>query len=341
MNDSSALHSPDPILEQAALWFQRMSDNPAAGDVAAFRRWRDADPHHAEAFAEIERAHEMVRASADSVEMLALRHETLARLVVAEPRERSRWPAFSAAVAMLFCVGIGLFAMRDGALPWLPWGAGAQAQSRVYETGAGQRLEVSLSDGSHVTLNTGSRLRTAYDDRTRTVILDRGEALFDVAKGQTRPFKVVAGDRLVTAQGTTFDVRLDTGSIKVALIEGQVTVARPADRAERIAKLRPNDVLVASAAGVMVTHDPNLIRLTSWTEGLIIFDNDALADAVREMNRYSEQDIILNGDDLKTRKISGAFRTGELETFVEALSMSFPVKVVERTDSRIVLARRQ
>ncbi|WP_198526918.1 FecR domain-containing protein, partial [Sphingomonas sp. Ant20] len=99
------------------------------------------------------------------------------------------------------------------------------AETPVYRTATRQRLMVTLSDGSRLTLDTDTRVRMAYTRTERRLVLERGQALFEVAKHQTRPFVVTAGAQAVTAHGTAFDVRLETSAVRVALLEGLVSVA--------------------------------------------------------------------------------------------------------------------
>ncbi len=56
----------------------------------------------------------------------------------------------------------------------------------------------------------------------RAVRLLNGQAIFTVAHGQPAPFRVYAGDKIVTAVGTVFDVRIDGEQVRVSVIEGAV-----------------------------------------------------------------------------------------------------------------------
>jgi transmembrane sensor len=165
--------------------------------------------------------------------------------------------------------------------------------------------------------------------------------LFRVAKGQARPFVVQALDRLVTAHGTVFDVRIEPGrKVKVALVEGSVSVANASAPLQTATELQPNEILVASNDQVQVSRAPDIDKEVSWRDGLIVFEDESLADATAEVNRYVRTSIVLQDDRLRQIRVSGAFRTGETAAFVEALQLSFPVRVVERNNQRIVLAYR-
>ena len=118
-------------------------------------------------------------------------------------------------------------------------------QLNHFETDIGQQASYQLSDGTRITLNTNSELKVDYSQDRRRIYLLRGEAHFDVAKNPQRPFVVYAGEGMVWAVGTAFNVRYQHGSdansqdnyIDVTVTEGTIKVyteinADPAPRPE-------------------------------------------------------------------------------------------------------------
>lgn len=336
-----AIHDDLPLLEQAAIWYDRVSsgrlDEPG---VERFECWRRDNPAHAAAYAEIEAAHATTRAFAGTNEMLALRQETLSSLVVRRSTRRWRRAVAAGVTAILLVAVATLLLLRNPMTP-PPGPVVAQRTPNLYQTAIGERLDATLPDGSRVTLNTDSRLNVAYDGQERRLVLERGQALFEVAHGQARPFVVLAGGQRITATGTVFDVRLARDNrVQVTLVEGRVLV-RAERPGARTTTMQPNQVLVASAATATATvaREPEVEHVVSWRTGQLIFENESLADAVAEMNRYVRRPIVLEGDVGRIR-VSGAFRTGETDAFIEALELSFPVRVAERRSDAIVLAPR-
>ena len=211
----------------------------------------------------------------------------------------------------------------------------ATAAPPRYGTGIGQRLSVTMPDGSTATLNTNTRLQVAYDAHARRLVLERGQAVFHVAKGQPLPFEVVAGGRTITAHGTVFDVRLDRDAVAVALFEGKVSVSGGPGGRENA--LLPNQMLTASAAGTRVTPIRSTEQLTSWQNGMIVFDDEPLSVAVAEINRYVRRPLVIGDAGLSSLRISGAFQSGDTKAFVEAMQLYFPVQADEPDPSRILL----
>ncbi|MBX9813581.1 MAG: FecR domain-containing protein, partial [Sphingomonas sp.] len=239
------------------------------------------------------------------------------------PRRRGAAPKLAAAAAALLIVATPI------ALVWHT----PSARADDYRTDIGQKLDVTLEDGSRVTLDTASRVRLAYGARERRLILLAGQARFEVAKHEPRPFVVEAGGQRVIAHGTAFDVRLDPRETRVALIEGRVTVAGQG----RAVAMRPGELLVSGARGVRLRRDPRAVEaLTSWNEGLVIAEDQPLGAVVAEMNRYARRPIRVEGAAAAIR-VSGAFRAGATESFAEALALGFPVRAARAADGAILL----
>lgn len=326
-------------LEQAAAWHARLTESVASEALRAeFDRWREADCANAAAYERIAAACRLVRDLADSSPMLALRHETLARIVVPGHRARFR-PAIAAGLATLLTCSAALLVGQLPSFDQAPTKPAVLAvpAPRVYRTALGERMTIALVDGSTAALNTSSRLRVEYSSSERRLVLEAGQALFEVAKGQSRRFSVIVGDRTVTAHGTTFDVRLDKAKIEVALIEGQVTVGRNGGLGDRPTRMTSNDVLVAAGATSRVRKVGDARQIVSWRDGLVLFDNDRLADAISELNRYVSDPIVLGDSRLAGLRVSGVFKTGETMPFVEALELGFAVRAERNGQGQIVL----
>ncbi len=76
-----------------------------------------------------------------------------------------------------------------------------------------------------------------------------------------------------------------------------------------------------------------------WTEGMLIFRRTRLADAIAEVNRYTNRPLRLGDDSLAGLELSGVFRAGDRDAFAWSLAQTFPVRLVERGDHTLVLAR--
>jgi transmembrane sensor len=126
-------------------------------------------------------------------------------------RTPRRLKVITAVAASLICV--------VAAGMWLYLGRG-----QVIQTERGERREVALTDGSVVQVDPESRLRVNYGPQLRRVLLERGRALFRVAKDSQRPFFVNADGTTVRAVGTAFAVEEGQDQVVITVAEGRVAV---------------------------------------------------------------------------------------------------------------------
>ena len=306
--------------EVATAWFARQrSGAMTASDVVELEGWLASDPANRAAFDAVEltwRAAEALRADP---EILSLREEAL------RPRGFGRRGLMAAGLAA---------AILGGAL-FSPFVVGSvrALQDQEFRTGVGQQATVKLPDGSVVTLNTDTVVRTRQAEGRRLLYLDKGQAFFKVAKDPSRPFVVAAGGRTVTALGTAFDVRVGPDKFKVTLVEGKVRVEAPASAVglalARVGAPPPGPVQATemTAGSEFAATDyrhwnvttTDVERETSWLRGQLIFERERLGDVVAEMNRYSTKKIVVLDEKAAATPITAAFKPGDIDGFVRAI----------------------
>ena len=205
------------------------------------------------------------------------------------------------------------------------------AMGQDYVTRRGEMKVVPLADGSVVNLNTDSRIRVLYTHARRAIHLERGEALFDVAKDAARPFVVQAGDTEVKAIGTSFSVlRLADAPVQVMVREGVVEVNRA--RQAMAVRLTANMRAVAPIAGGLAAPAPiravaiapvEVERAVAWREGRIAFEGETLAEAVRDFQRYSDTRIVIDDPAIAHEEVTGLFQANDPVGFAQAVAVSF------------------
>jgi len=297
---------------EAAAWLARLQGPARNADVeAAWKAWLRADAMHRQAF---ERATEIWEVVPGAI-------SARTPITAAQP-PRFRFPALATALAaMLLVVGAGIFTLMF--------------QAPVHQTGIGGQQIVMLEDGSRISLNTDSRVTVLYSDGERRIRLDRGEALFEVARNPLRPFIVDAGNDHVRAIGTAFVVRRHIGrTIEVTLLEGKVDVF---DK-KRVALLSPGERVTIGGTPKPVIDRPPQETVAAWRRGEVVFEDVALAQALAELSRYSKSPIALSDPALGRLRISGAFSTGNIDEAVTAVALLHRLKI-HRTDGKLLLAR--
>ncbi|MES2054824.1 MAG: FecR domain-containing protein [Pseudomonadota bacterium] len=317
-----APRSGDAVAAEAALWVVRTAGPRLSGQRdPGFERWLVEHPSHRSAF---------VEASAlwRDFGVAVAGDRAGAR---ATPARRWSWPkltpAYGWSAALAVCLLLFIGVQRHF------------AASPVYMTAVGEQRSIRLSDESRAVLNTDTRLEVEYTDADRRVILDRGEALFEVAHNPDRPFYVEAGDDYVRAVGTSFTVRRDPSGVEVTLLTGKVIVGKIAAAAGAPhLTLRPGDRLKLNGAGAAPIIDrPVIDNVTAWRRGELVFDATPVPAAIAEMNRYSNRRIVLrDGADVARARLSGVFDIGENENFAKTLAAIYGLKAAKTTDGFVI-----
>jgi transmembrane sensor len=331
---SAYQRKPEPIAEAAAAWALREKKGLSRRQRARRDVWLAASPLHEKAYhAALAALIELDRHAAHP-EIVALRQAALAH---SEQRPISRMLATWAACVL----AIALF----GSAGWWFFNRSATVQAAAYATSVGERSTVPLADGSVMTLNTASAVEVEYMTEERSIRLLKGQALFTVAHDKPAPFRVYAGDKIVTAVGTVFDVRIDGEQVRVSVIEGAVRVAARFDNPVLASSARPGadaetlvagEALIASPEGATSVKPVDVERLTSWRSGLMSFEDTPLAEAIAEVNRYTHRPVTLADPRLGEYRVSGTFRVGEPERFAHAMTQLFPVSVTSSNAGTVI-----
>ncbi|QPF72370.1 iron dicitrate transport regulator FecR [Roseateles sp. DAIF2] len=201
-----------------------------------------------------------------------------------------------------------------------------------HATARGQRESVRLADGSQLTLNTATTLRTAVSEAAREVWLDRGEAFFDIAHDAKRPFVVHAGRQTVTVLGTKFSLHREGDRLRVAVLEGRVQV-QPAR--SRPAVLNRDDTALADASNVLVARQaPQQVSASlGWLRGKLEFDQVTLAEAAAQFNRYGRKQLVIQDEAAARINIGGIFDADNVEAFARVLNLGFGLEVQTEGDT--------
>jgi len=343
MSEIVKLRTRAQIDEEAALWVWRMDSAPASGAQSqAFESWLRQDPRHRRAVEELSKVWSALDGLAE-----VNRGEKIATFIAAarRPALRNHRLWWLAAAALL------LFAIAS--TDWLRKGSEVQTLA----TAVGQHRDVTLADGSIVTLNTNTIVETDVGRSVRQIYLRKGEAHFAVAHDRLRPFLVHAGDAVVRAVGTEFEVRLHTDQhVEVVVAEGRVEVqpeaaalqspatdARGRGTAAIVRAVSAGQQLSTATADypVIPVSAAQLSSDLAWREGAIVFDREPLSEAIAEVERYTDARIVVSDPRIADLPVGGRFRTDDLQGFLDGLQAALPVAIRRSPDGLVYIDSRR
>ncbi|MBK6673188.1 MAG: FecR domain-containing protein [Proteobacteria bacterium] len=321
--------------EEAAEWIARASRGLTAEERAELDRWR-ASPANARALEQL---------SALWKEMDVLRElssifpEPPAEVVAAPaPTSASARPRRYAIAAALALVTLATgFALQHYFAADRSPGIAARAASSEFTTVVGEQRNVPLPDGSVLAINTASQVQVvALGSQSRELRLVRGEAHFTVAHDAARPFRVTAGGHVVQALGTAFDVKLLAGGgLEVIVTEGHVRLLSGNGSVGDLLKGQFMLIDTDGQSRVGELGDDALASRLAWRNGMLAFQGEPLADALREFSRYTNERFAITDPRLRELRIGGYFTAGDTDALRDALRTNFGIASRRGTDGVI------
>lgn len=301
--------------DEAAGWYAKMNgDGVSNADVRDFFAWRAKD-HNDKAYSRLEKLAGLTRELSGSPELQAMANAALSRNKAGAVRLLGSRPRMAPIIAggLLVAAGITASLMAPKYL------------GQVYDTPVGEQRTVALDDGSRIELNTDSRVRVRFSAGTRSLTLERGQALFEVAHDTARPFIVKAGAASVRAVGTKFEVYRRAADVRVTLVEGKVEVTGTLQGQVATPLVAGQGVEVRRAT-ITPPVKVDTAAVTGWTQGRLTFHDARLADAVAEVNRYSRSKVVLAANAPVDERINGAFDTGDPKAFANGVAALLDLK---------------
>ncbi len=199
----------------------------------------------------------------------------------------------------------------------------------------GKRSEITLADGTHIWLNSGSQMSypVVFTGDTREVYLS-GEAFFDVETDLSRPFYVITKDIKLRVMGTRFNISsYDNDQITHAvLLSGKVSVGRNRIFANTM-ELSPGERIVYDKVDENITiNKVNVNLYASWINGYLIFEREPLTEIFKKLERYYNKNIIMEGS-FNDITFSGKLDLIEkIETVLANISFSSSFSVIMNND---------
>jgi transmembrane sensor len=214
-------------------------------------------------------------------------------------------------------------------------------RGQVYATGLGEHRIIALADGSKIELNTNTSLRVLARSGERRILLDNGEAFFQIRHDAARKFVVMAAGHRIVDLGTQFTVRNDSERVQVMLLQGRARIESVDARQQpQVVILSPGDFAVATATSLSVSKETKqgLADETAWRQGELVFHFTSLADAAAEFNRYNRKKIVIADSAVAKRQIGGTFATNDVALFGRIARDLLGVQVEDR-GAEIVISR--
>lgn len=175
---------------------------------------------------------------------------------------------------------------------------------------AGQRTQVTLSDGTQVWLNACSYLYypAQFNKEERRVIL-KGEGYFDVTPNKEKPFIVETEQYNVEVLGTQFNVDAYNEVFETALMKGSVRVMSKSNLKKNVT-LKPNEKVNVQGGNLIVSKIDD-ISTYRWKEGLICFQKTPFQSIMKKFEKCYDIKIVIQNNKMLDYSFTGKFRQAD------------------------------
>lgn len=199
-------------------------------------------------------------------------------------------------------------------------------------TAKGERRRFAVADGATADLNTGSRARLWQARDVHGLDLLRGEVVVSVADAPRRVVARVGHTAASTRRGE-FLLRREGEAASILCLQGQVFAVW----GEEHFTLEPRDLLLVDPAGARRSGQHDLAEAASWRGGQLVYEDRALADVVEELNRYRNGRIVVRGDALGRRRVSGVVQLDRIDGALTNFARSLDVGITRLPGGVVIL----
>lgn len=204
----------------------------------------------------------------------------------------------------------------------------------------GRRTSLTLSDGTRLWLNSGSRVifPVVFTGKKREIFLE-GEAYLEVARDASKPFHVVTNKVNISVLGTSFDVTAypDDESESVVLVEGSVRATIDSKKTV----MKPNQLLTYyKNTGQTVLDETDVQPYISWKDGWLYAQKETLGTLAIKLSRYYNVKIEFGDEQAKQITLSGKVDLkSECSEIFRALSSTAPITYSIENDKIFILSK--
>jgi transmembrane sensor len=322
------LHSKYPDLISSYL-----SGNASDAEVKELENWVLASPENRQQFIASKKAWMLsgMKQNNHPVDVNKIWSETSETLFkeakvvdLRQKRSRRNWLMIAASVAILIVAGVWM--SRNGA-----------EISQMYVSTDNETRSVDLPDGSVVTLNQSASLNfvISKEEEKRKLSL-KGDAFFEVARDEKRPFVIDAEGLEIEVLGTSFyvDARDQQDEIQVIVKSGSVSVQKGNENVVLTAGQKAVFNKTTNALIKQENEDSNFASIISNT---LVFNQTKLEEVVFALNRQFKADVSIGNELIKNCELTATYKDKSLDAILKIIEGTLSGVRVDQSGEKIVL----
>ncbi len=319
----------DEVLIEAAEWYVQCKEGLSDTEQDEFTRWKASCIQHTKAWKEITATWGALNNIAEHPNARVI----LEHCEKEEKQQRRRWQTGSVAILAL-CLFLPLMWSIQNNYEVTYW-------TSDYRTFKGEIENLTLEDGSQLTMNTTTSIDVDFSTNERRITLKQGEFFIDVALDPKRPLIIVTEAGTARALGTRFTVERipqkgssDT-AMRVAVYESRVRVcASQINKCKDITEHREIE-MTSHQMSTVATIKPSE---PTWLRKQLSVRDEPLVEVLNELARYHQGVLYFDPNELDHLRISGTLPLDDIPHALDALALTLPIEAKPYTDWFLVLS---
>lgn len=203
----------------------------------------------------------------------------------------------------------------------------------------GEKSQLLLPDGSKVWVNSESDISypSNFMDGNREVKLI-GEAYFEVAKLESKPFTVETNDYNIRVLGTKFNVMTyaDFHRSETSLIEGKIEI----QKGEQTISVVPGETITYTD-NQFSANETDVNHTTRWKDGIFDFDRITFMELTTRLERWYDVDIEIKNPELNKIVYSGVFKNEEtIWQVLNTFELTLPIRYTREGFRKFVIEKK-
>ena len=217
------------------------------------------------------------------------------------------------------------------------WSGVSEPVSLEYVCMSG-KASATLPDCSSVWLHNDTRVVCDVSRKggSERVVTLQGEAYFDVAHDEGRPFLVKTGGMIIRVHGTKFNVEAfpDADSTCVSLLEGSVSL----ETATEQRFLQPGETATYNKLdGKLSVVRGDVLLASSWTQDQVVFSQRSLRDICRVLGKWYNVKIDLAPSVADKYRYTFTLRDESLEEILRLMSRINPIGYTFTDENELII----
>lgn len=188
----------------------------------------------------------------------------------------------------------------------------------------GTTFVTKLDDGSYIYLSESATIihPQKFNPHKREVELS-GEAYFEIARDERKPFIIEAGDAIVEVLGTTFDLVSGEGETKISVRSGKIKISHR--KSGESAEISAGESAIAGESGLAKYNTEDEEHFNKYSSRMH-FKDEYLANITEVITRTFPDTKIELEEGLEMRELTATFTGDNPDSMVQLICSAMELK---------------